>query len=223
MTDYSLVAFYQKEPSEVKATALAVSRIFRLSMRLLPLPYRVKEMQTVLTENTVLGVICMKEHQLLKCLKYVYALPCPVLIVPEKVDCTDCADLKIPVGYERETRECAVWANFLYHRNPGLNLELIVPKEWDSGIAAQVDDNLSFMKNIFIKSQIPYRETFMPYSFEKSLGLIGQKAQKEIILMMRPFRLFSYYIPNLFRLIFRGDRAAVLVIPRDESLYLPCH
>ena len=68
----------------------------------------------------------------------------------------------------------------------------------------------------------------MPGLFRKG---VLKKPEKElfmesnggVVLIMRPFRIFSFYFPYVLRLFRKYARTPVLIIPRDDSLYVPCH
>ena len=116
-----------------------------------------------------------------------------------------------------------IWANFLQRHHPGCRIEIIVPWEKDEHIAAMVRNNLAFMERILKHSEARYEVVNEEKSFEKSLIKVLQDLSPGITLMMRPFRLFPFYYPYTVRLYRKHARSEVLIIPRDDSLYIPCH
>ena len=90
-------------------------------------------------------------------------------------------------------------------------------------IAAMVRNNLAFMERILKHSEARYEVVNEEKSFEKSLIKVLQDLSPGITLMMRPFRLFPFYYPYTVRLYRKHARSEVLIIPRDDSLYIPCH
>ena len=95
--------------------------------------------------------------------------------------------------------------------------------EKDEHIAAMVRNNLAFMERILKHSEARYEVVNEEKSFEKSLIKVLQDLSPGITLMMRPFRLFPFYYPYTVRLYRKHARSEVLIIPRDDSLYIPCH
>ena len=108
-------------------------------------------------------------------------------------------------------------------QDPGCRIEIIVPREKDEHIAAMVRNNLAFMERILKHSEARYEVVNEEKSFEKSLIKVLQDLSPGITLMMRPFRLFPFYYPYTVRLYRKHARSEVLIIPRDDSLYIPCH
>ena len=86
-----------------------------------------------------------------------------------------------------------------------------------------VRNNLAFMERILKHSEARYEEVNEEKSFEKSLIKVLQDLSPGITLMMRPFRLLPFYYPYTVRLYRLLARSEVLIIPRDDSLYIPCH
>ena len=74
-----------------------------------------------------------------------------------------------------------------------------------------------------LKAVFRYEVVNEEKSFEKSLIKVLQDLSPGITLMMRPFRLFPFYYPYTVRLYRKHARSEVLIIPRDDSLYIPCH
>ena len=79
------------------------------------------------------------------------------------------------------------------------------------------------MERILKHSEARYEVVNEEKSFEKSLIKVLQDLSPGITLMMRPFRLFPFYYPYTVRLYRKHARSEVLSIPRDDSLYIPCH
>ena len=82
----------------------------------------------------------------------------------------------------------------------------------------------NFLQRRILKhSEARYEVVNEEKSFEKSLIKVLQDLSPGITLMMRPFRLFPFYYPYTVRLYRKHARSEVLIIPRDDSLYIPCH
>ena len=90
-------------------------------------------------------------------------------------------------------------------------------------LVLQDRNNLAFMERILKHSEARYEVVNEEKSFEKSLIKVLQDLSPGITLMMRPFRLFPFYYPYTVRLYRKHARSEVLIIPRDDSLYIPCH
>jgi len=223
MPAYGVVAFYRENRSEIVAVAEIVCKIYRLQLSVEKLPETTDMLPALLPEETVLCILNAEGWHTLKLLKYIYALPRPVLLVrPDQAPETYCR-LKVPVGYLPENKEKVMWVNFFQHNHPESETELIVPREKDEGIAAQVRTNVGFIERIFRQSGARYVETSRPGSFEKNLEEVFRESNDCIVFIMRPFRIFSCYVPRTLRLFRKYAHTATLIIPRDDSLYIPCH
>lgn len=223
MSTYGIVAFYKETETEVSQQAEAISKCYNLQLRYEKLPEVTTSVTTLLGSEIVLCILERTAFPFGKLMKYVYALNKPVLIVlhsdlPEVYNY-----LKVPVGYLQENKEKVVWANFFQRNNPHCQIELIVPKEKDEDIAFMVKNNVAFIEGIFKKSAARYSKTFVEGSFEKNLKRIFRENDGCVILIMRPFRVFSFYQPFTIRLFRKYAHAPTLIIPRDDALYIPCH
>lgn len=223
MEKYGVVAFYGVSPDEVSPHAEAVGRMYGLEVRYEPLPEVPSTVAALMGEETLFCVVERSACGYRKLLRYLYAVRKPFLVVSRGASPEACRHAVLPVGYLAEERESVVWANFFRRRCPEGSLELLVPRERDSGIAAMVGNNLDFMENVLVKSGVVYRKRFAEKSFEKCLREAMGADDGRMVLMMRRFRLFSFYIPYNLRLLRRYTPASVMVIPRDEGLYIPCH
>ena len=102
-------------------------------------------------------------------------------------------------------------------------LKYDVEESWSNSI--KIDEN-NYIVGLFIANSnnlIKVKEDSEEKSFEKSLIKVLQDLSPGITLMMRPFRLFPFYYPYTVRLYRKHARSEVLIIPRDDSLYIPCH
>lgn len=223
MSTYEIVAFYRENESEVAAHAVAISEMYHLALRYEKAPEIEASINTLLNQNTVLCIMDRAVFKFRKLMKYVYAINKPIIIVHPKDSAEVYNKLKIPVGYLQENKEKVVWANFFQHYNENSSLELIVPKEKDEDIAFMVKNNVEFIENIFNKSGARYTKTLVEGSFEKNLKKVFVDSDDCIILILRPFRVFSFYIPYNIRLFRKYAHTPTLIIPRDDSLYIPCH
>lgn len=223
MSSYGIIAFYRQDEAEIAASAEAICRIYQLTLKYEKLPEKSETLPALLDENTLLCLFCREGQGFLKLMKYVYALGKPALVVSSGQEGPAFHHLKIPVGYLKENREKVIWANFFQHYNPECQIELVIPMEKDEGIAMQVHDNVSFIEHIFRKSGATYIKTPRQGSFEKNLKSVFQESDDCIVFIMRPFRLFSFQLPHTIRLFRKYAHTATLIIPRDDSLYIPCH
>ena len=223
MNTYSIVAFYQENEAEVAAHAEAISHYYQLQLRYEKVPETETCLAALLTSDTVLCILDRTTFTFRKLMKYVYALNKPVIVVHRNDSSDVYNNLKVPVGYLQENKEKVVWANFFQHNNPDCRLELVIPKEKDEDIAFMVKNNLAFIENIFLKSGAKYEKTFVEGSFEKNLKKIFRDSQDCVILLMRPFRIFSFFLPYNIRIFRKYAHTPTMIIPRDDSLYIPCH
>lgn len=223
MANYEIVALYKDHESEVSAHAVAISEMYHLTLRFEKVPEMETAINSLLNQNTVLCVIHRSVFKFRKLLKYVYAITKPVIVVHPNDSPEVYNRLKVPVGYLQENKEKVVWANFFQRNNENSRVELIVPKEKDEDIAFMVKNNVDFIENIFKKSEAQYTKVFVEGSFEKNLKKVFLESDDCVIFIMRPFRVFSFYIPYNIRLFRKYAHTPTLIIPRDESLYIPCH
>ena len=201
---YEIVAFYKQEIEEIRECAENIGRLYGWRYRCEKIPGSGKLLSACMGEDSVLCLLKRKSYSFYRLMKYVYALNKPVLVL-------------------QENKEKGIWANFLQRHHPGCRIEIIVPREKDEHIAAMVRNNLAFMERILKHSEARYEVVNEEKSFEKSLIKVLQDLSPGITLMMRPFRLFPFYYPYTVRLYRKHARSEVLIIPRDDSLYIPCH
>lgn len=223
MSNYEIVAFYKDSESEVATHAVAISEMYHLALRYEKAPDVEVSVNTLLSQNTVLCIFDRAVFSFNKLMKYVYAINKPVIIVHSNDSAEVYNKLKVPVGYLQENKEKVVWANFFQRNNENSQVELVVPKERDEDIAFMVKNNVDFIENIFQKSEARYTKNFVEGSFEKNLKKIFIESDDCIIFIMRPFRVFSFFIPYNIRLFRKYAHTPTLIIPRDDSLYVPCH
>lgn len=219
---YELVAFYREIPAEA-AAAVQVAEAYRLQLRYEKVPETPAVVRTLLHENTVLCFWPRPAWPFRRLLKYVYALDRPVWIAAGEKEGEAARHLKVPVGYLPENKEKAMWINFFCRARSACRVELVVPQEKDRGIADQVADNLEFVERVFEKAGTAYTRTYTGTGFEKSVAAVFQQTGDAVVVLMRPFRLFSFQLPLIFRLFRKYGGTSALVIPRDENLYVPCH
>lgn len=223
MNNYGIVAFYKENESELSAHAEAISKMYHLQLRYEKIPQFPAAISSLLGQDTVLCILDRTVFRFTKLLKYIYALDKPVIVVHPN-DSPDVYNrLKVPVGYLQENKEKVVWANFFQHNNPQSKIELVIPKEKDEDIAFMVKNNVDFIENIFQKSNASYVKNFVEGSFEKNLKQIFKDSDDCVIFIMRPFRIFSFYIPKNIGLFRKYAHTPTMIIPRDDSLYIPCH
>lgn len=223
MSNYGIVAFYKENESEVSGHAEAISKMYHLELRYERVPELPASIATLLGQDTVLCILDRTIFKFRKLLKYVYALNKPVIVVHPKDSAEVYNQLKVPVGYLQENKEKVVWANFFQRNNAESTVELVIPKEKDEDIAFMVKNNLEFIENIFRKSNARYKKNFVDGSFEKNLKNLFLQDDHCVIFIMRPFRVFSLFIPYNLRLFRKYAHTPVMIIPRDDSLYIPCH
>lgn len=223
MADYEIVVFYRENEAEIADRARVVGEKFRLRVRFEKLPGAVGAVKALLGEKTIFCMLARETISFFKLMKYIYALDRPVLVVSQCISQETYNHLQVPVGYLQEHREKVVWANFLQRHNPDSEIVLVVPQERDEGIAEMVSDNVDFIKHVLQKSEACYATILTKVGYERSLKKVLGGEEKCVVLLMRPFRIFSFYFPYAVRLFRRYEPTAVLFIPRSDSLYIPCH
>lgn len=223
MSNYGIIAFYKESESEISVHAEAISKMYHLQLRYEKVPALPESISALLGQNTVLCILDRTVFGFRKLLKYIYALSKPVIVVHRNDSPQVYNRLKVPVGYLQENKEKVVWANFFQHNNPGSSVELVIPKENDEDIAFMVKNNVEFIENIFSKSNASYDKTYAEGSFEKNLKKIFKESDDCVVFIMRPFRVFSIFIPYNLRLFRKYAHTPTIIIPRDDSLYIPCH
>lgn len=223
MSDYGIVAFYKENEAEVSVHAEAISAMYHLQLRYEKVPQLPASISALLGQNTVLCILDRTAFHFMKLMKYVYALNKPVIIVHRNDSPEVYNKLKVPVGYLQENKEKVVWANFFQRNNPNSKVKLVIPQEKDEDIAFMVKNNVDFIENIFQKSDACYDKSFVQGSYEKNLKIIFQESDNCVIFIMRPFRIFAFYIPFNLRLFRKYAHTPTMIIPRDDSLYIPCH
>lgn len=223
MSNYEIVAFYKDSQAEVSAHAAVLSALYGLDLRYEKTPEAESSVATLLGQNTVLCVFKREVFGFRKLMKYIYALNKPVIVVHSNDSQEVYNNLKIPIGYLQENKEKVVWANFFQRNNPQAVVEMVIPKEKDENIAFMVKNNVDFIENIFQNSGANYSKVFLEGSFEKNLKKVFVESDNCIIFIMRPFRIFSWFIPYNIRLFRKYSHTPTLIIPRDDELYVPCH
>ncbi|WP_251622133.1 hypothetical protein [Odoribacter lunatus] len=220
---YEIIAFYRETEREVQIQAERFAGLYGFHVRYEKYPSVASQVSVLVGEDTV---VCLFERGRLnfhKLLKYVYSVKRPALIYSgeEMGEVYNC--LRLPVGYLTENKEKAAWANFFLHNNRQARVEVWVPRERDERIAGMVEDNLIFIEKVFTDSGVVYKTEMAGVSFEKLVKSLFQTSEKAMIFLMLPFRVFSFFVPYYLRLYKRYARTPILLIPRDETLYIPCH
>lgn len=223
MANYEIVAFYKDSQEEVTDRALKVGKIYHLNVRYEQLPTIETSVRALLSEQTVLCIFNQDHFGFRKLLKYVYEIPKPMLLIRASFPEEAYRHFNIPVGYLQENKEKVVWANFLQRQNSEITIDLAIPQEKDERIAHLVENNVNFIKNIFDNSGARYNCSFFKGSCEQTLRNTFRETDQSIVFLMRPFRLFSFYIPGNLRIYKRYSHTPTLIVPRDDALYIPCH
>ncbi len=223
MVNYEVIAFFLHEQQEIANHAETLGKKFSFSVRYEQLPRIETSITSLLNEKTILCLFSRDILKFSKLLKYIYVIKKPALLTSFSYSTEAFDSLQIPVGYLQENKEKVMWANFFRRRNPEAAIELLLPKENDANISAMVKGNTAFMENIFLKSGATYKKTQSPANFEKTLKLTFKTQEKSLVFLMRPFRIFSLYIPYTLRIYKRWGHTPILIIPRDDKLYIPCH
>lgn len=223
MTDYEIIVFYREDPAELVSVAEGFAAFYRLRLRYEQIPDLPVAITAFFNENTIMCIFQRQGCAFRRLMKYVYALKRPALIVCGEKSGVAFRSLKVPVGYLPENKEKVMWVNFFRHYNPECQVELVVPHEKDEGIARQVANNVGFFRQVFQKSGVSYNKTSTETGFENTLRQIFQQTDDATVLLMRPFRLFSFQIPLALQLFRKYGRTPALIIPRDDALYIPCH
>lgn len=223
MGDYNIVAFYRESETEVSGHAEAIGKMYHLRLRYEKVPPVAETITALVDADTVCCVFGRAFFAFRRLMKYVYALKQPVVIVRPDDSTAVYNRLKVPVGYAQENKEKVVWANFFQRRHPESSIELIVPRERDENIDLMVRNNVAFIEQVLQKSAASYTKRFVEGSFEKNLKGLFRENEDGFLFIMRPFRLFSFYLPARVRLFRKYAHAPVLLIPRNDALYIPCH
>lgn len=221
MENYEIIAFYRENKLEISKHAEAISGMYHLQLRYEKLPKLSTAISALLDEKTVFCILDRTIVKFRKLLKYIYALNKPVMVVYPNDSTNMYKHLKIPVGYLQENKEKVIWANFFQRKKSDLTIELVVPKEKDANIALMVTSNLEFIEKIFQNFNASYSKSFVEGSFEKTLKQLFKQEEDSIIFIMRPFRVFSFFIPYNIRLFRKYAHTPTMIIPRDENLYIP--
>lgn len=222
MQRYEIVAFHAEREAEVDSFAREFACLYDLDVRMEQLPPVSSVVQSFLTDETVLCVFNADSIPFRRLLRFIYRIKLPVLLVRSACVAEDCMQMSIPVGYQKESKESVVWANFFQRRNPQTEIRLVVPQERDRGIAQLVDDNVQFMSRVLEKSEA--RFSTLPYAgtFGHTLRAAYADGRHNLTCIMKTYRLFPFYIPFNLRL-YRHAPGSILIISRDDDLYVPCH
>lgn len=223
MSVYEIVAFYKESGEEVQEHAEKFARFFGFVVRYEKYPEKETWISELIREDTVVCLFNRDCMNVCKCFRYAYLVRCPVLLFGNGDSTEAYSGLKLPVGYELENKEKAVWANFFRRRNDRLDLELLIPREKDARIAEMVDNNVYFTEKILTESGAIYKKREIGQSYEKLLKSLLREQEDALVLMRLPVRVFSLFIPYHLRIYKRYAHAPVLFIPRDDRLYIPCH
>lgn len=223
MANYEIVAFYSNSEAELQIHAVKMGTLFGFDVRYEKIPTSELAVSTLLTEQSVVTMFSRDVLKWRKLLKYVYVINRPVILVGKDDDPEAFNHLNVPVGYLPENKEKAVWANFFQHCNRQADIELTVPREKDDNIAQMVADNFFFIEQVLEKSAAKFKKTFTKDSFEQNLKNIFQTSTQSVVLVLLPFRLFSFYIPLNLRIVRKYSHTPTMLISRDDKLYLPCH
>ncbi|MCM1030610.1 MAG: hypothetical protein NC410_04080 [Oscillibacter sp.] len=223
MTVYEIVAFYRESEEEVREHAERFAAFCGFGVRYEKYPAGEKGMTDFIREDTVVCVFNRHAMKFRKFFRFVYAVQRPALVFGTGCSPEAYHRLKLPVGYDLENKEKAVWANFFRRRNARLDVELLVPREKDELIAEKVDNNVYFTEKIFTDSGAVFQKSEWKLPYEKLLESILRREENSWVLMRLPSRVFPFFIPFSLRVYRRYAHVPVLFIPRDESLYIPCH
>lgn len=223
MNTREIIAFYRVTEKEIGEHAERFAACYGLRVRYEKYPPAASTVSVLVGEDTVLCMFCLRQMKFRRLLRYVYAVNRPALLFDREDSAAACTALKLPVGYSRENKEKAAWANFFLRNSRQAEAELVIPYERDEGIAGMVRDNADFIEKVFAHSGVNYRKRFADRPIERLLEQLFQGEEKSLVLVMLPSRVFSFFIPYYLRLYKRSPRTQVLLIPRDESLYVPCH
>lgn len=223
MSVYEMIAFYKETEAEVREHAEKFAELYGFKVRYEKYPAADSGIFALVGENTVICMFNRDQMTLRKLLKYVYGVKKPALIFSNSYAWEAYNSLKLPVGYLQENKEKVVWANFFQRNNPQSDIELLIPEEKDVKIAGMVSNNVNFIENIFNNSAAVYKKNYLSLPFERLLKFIFQKQERSVIFIMLPFRVFSFFVPYYLRIYRRYAHTQVLLIPRDDELYIPCH
>lgn len=223
MSKYEVIAFYKASENEVRVHAERFAGLYGLELRFEQLPLKEEAITDYVGEYTVVCMFNRDPFSVRKLLKYVYRVMKPALIFSNSYSTEAYNFLKVPVGYLSENKEKVVWANFFQRNNSHSDIELLIPREKDEQIAGMVNDNVCFIENIFGNSRALYKKTYVELEFEKLLEHAFRTQENSVVFLMRPFRVFSFFIPYYLRIYKRYAHTQILIIPRDDELYIPCH
>ncbi len=223
MAAYELIAFYRETEEETAACARLWADFFRLDIRYEKLPEVGSSIGALVLEHTVLCLINRDCLSFRRALKYLYRLSKPVLLCGSVCNPQSLLQFTVPVDYAQENREKAVWINFFQRRYPQVDVTLVAPSEKDPWIAQRVEGNVQFIERVLEKSGGKFRRLSFAGTFKRLLTGLFRDPQDATVFLMRPFRLCSWVIPWSLRICGRHPYTPTVIIPRDESLYIPCH
>ena len=223
MSEYHIVAFYKEDKAEVARHAEAVSRMYRLPLRYEKIPGLPSAISLLAGADAVFCILNRTIFGFGRLMKYAYALKQPVILVHPSDALEGFRHLKVPVGYLQENKEKVVWVNFLQRHHPDSTIELVVSQEKDEGIAEMVQNNVAFIEQVLQNSKASYTKRLLTGSLEKNMKDLLRESDGSLLLVMRPFRIFSFYLPFPLRLFRKHAQAPMMLIPRNDSLYVPCH
>ncbi|MDR1755607.1 MAG: hypothetical protein LBR65_01415 [Culturomica sp.] len=223
MAVYELIAFYRETEEETAGCARLWADFFQLDIRYEKLPEVESSVGMFVTEHTVLCLISREFLSFRKALKYVYRLSKPVLLCGSACKPKSLLKFTVPVGYALENKEKALWVNFFQRRNPQVDVALVAPLEKDPWIAQRVEGNVGFIERVLENSGGNFRRSSFAGTFKRLLTGLFREPENGTVFLMRPFRLCSWVIPQNLRVCSRYPHTSTVIIPRDESLYIPCH
>lgn len=223
MSVYEIIAFYNESQEEVSEHAERFAMLYGFEVRYEKYPPKEIEIPDFVGEDTVVCLFNRDHLKLRKCFRYAYLVRRPVLLFGDGNSPEAYNALRLPVGYDLENKEKAVWANFFSRRNARLDLELLMPREKDVQIAEMVDNNVYFTEKILTASGAVYKKRESELSYEKLLKFVLCEQENSLILMRLPVQVFPVFTPYKLRIYRRYAHTPVLFIPRDERLYVPCH
>ncbi|MDE5610737.1 MAG: hypothetical protein K2I90_01815 [Odoribacter sp.] len=223
MSDYHIVAFYKEDKAEISSHAEAISRMYGLPLRYEKLPSLPSAISLLVGADTVFCILNCTIFGFRRLMRYAYALEQPVVLVHPSDSLEVFRYLKVLVGYLQENKEKVVWANFLQRHHPDSPIELIVSQEKDENIATMVQNNVTFIEQVLQMSKVSYTKRLLTGSLEKNLKDLFGRSDSGLLLVMRPSRIFSFYLPFPLRLFRKYARTPMMLIPKNDSLYVPCH
>ncbi len=195
------------------ANTIIQNKILKISTLFMLIPYDHNNVK--FSKNFINILMLLKKHKT------------PFLIIPNNCTIDKFNHIITAIDYSKKSKDRIMWANYL-GRKLSSNIELLFPKEKDTGILNSIKDNIYFADKLLKKSQNNYSFLETENQSEKliadSINLAETKNNATLILstdnitiLPHIFKPFEIKILNICR------KNPVLFIPPNEDFLIPCH